>query len=99
MKFVNVVFEYDYDDVDIILVPDDIADNIEQVVQLFIHWLSNPDNGKQFLKTLQSGQIGMIIETESFLFWLNNYKITNGAKASIVMQHTKYNSKYPMAEF
>ena len=99
MKLINVVYEYDYDDVDIILVPDEIADNIELTVRQFNQWLSIPENGKEFFVTTACNQIALGIDTEEFLRWLNNFKIADGTKASIVKQHTTYISKYPMVDF
>ena len=41
MKYVNVVFGDDLSDVEIISVPDDVAENIEDLGQQFCNWLSN----------------------------------------------------------
>jgi hypothetical protein len=99
MKLINLVYEYDYDDVDIVSVPDHVCDNIDRVVQEFNDWTGNTrdhgwfvidDKGKEVLAT----------GTKEFVKWLNdNYFRYENKEIVVVKAHTKYNPKYPTADF
>ena len=99
MKRVYVVFDDEFDDVDILLVPDDIADNIERVVWEFNQWLRIPENRSRFVVKIINGYGILSINTEEFLWWLNHVRIDTTQKATILTQHTKLVSDYPRAEF
>lgn len=99
MKRINILYDLEYEDVDILLVPDYIAHNIEGVVRDFNIWLQNPKNAQPFLRTDDKGMHYLNIETEDFLWWLNNVMITDGCKAKIEKQHVPFNHEYPVAEF
>lgn len=99
MKRINIVFEYDYEDVDIMLVPDEIADNIEAIVREFNTWLYNPENRHRFLIENADGTTVLGIGSLEFLWWLNNYRIRNDESAMIIEQHTSYCPQLPMADF
>ena len=99
MRSVNLLFEEEYDDVDIISVPDEIADNIDDVAQLFFKWLWIPENRQHFYVTLPDGKEALGIDTKEFLWWLNHVFLSSGKKAEIILQHTKYQPEYPTAYF
>ena len=99
MKKVNVVFDDEIDDVDIILVPDDIADNIASVMWEFNQWLSLPENRRRFVEKTIDGREVLEIGTEKILWWLNHIKIDSMQKATLLVQHTKLVSDYPSIEF
>ena len=95
MKKINLIFDEVYDDVDILLVPDDIAECIESVMLEFGRWLSCDENAKCF----RTGQGKFLaIGTSEFLWWLNSIKITQGCKATIFTKHTECDPSLPKAE-
>ena len=98
MREINIVFEYDYDDVDILLVPNYIANNIETVTQKFFSWLNNPENQKPFLVPYK-GQLVLQIGTQAFLWWINNYETPTNVVAEIKHEHVKYDPALPSAHF
>ena len=99
MKKINLLYEYDYDDVDIILVPESIANNICDIVQEFQYWLSVPINKARFTKIGENGSPYLNVDTEEFLWWLNNVKLSGMPKASIVSQHGPWQKELPTADF
>lgn len=99
MKMINVVFDEVYNDVDLLHVPSEIADNIELVVREFNDWLSDPKNQKPFLVPYVNKRMVLSVGTSEFLWWLNHVKIISGDKASIAKQHTLYVEGLPRADF
>lgn len=99
LKKVNVVYELDYEDVDILYIPSDMADDIDGVAQDFFCWLGIPENRRRFLVKEDDGSEVLYIGTKEFIWWLNHIKITDGPKAKILMQHTSYDPQYPAAYF
>lgn len=98
MKAINLVFENDLSDVDILLVPDNVAENIDCIVMEFFRWLHEPENGKRFLAPYKD-RMELAIGTEEFLWWLNNCVTTEKAKSTIYKQHTRFCPNYPAAYF
>ena len=94
MKYVNIVFEDDINDSDLILVPDYVASDLVKYSQAFFDWLS--DSPKKMF-----GSVSYIeCETEDFLYWLNHYVIKpDEEKAKVVLQHVRYNPLYKSLEF
>ena len=99
MRRVNVVYDDDFDDVDILLVPDYVADNIERIVNEFNHWILLPENHGRFVAKVINGYEVLGIGTAEFLWWLNHVKIDIAPKASIITQHTNLVPEFPCAEF
>ena len=99
MKYINLVYGDDYEDVDILRVPDEIADNIDNVMRDFFRWTEIPENRQQLLIKNLDGEMVVGIDTEEFLWWLNNVKILDESKATIERQHTTLWQGYPIAEF
>jgi len=99
MKYINLVYEDDYEDADILLVPDEIADNIDNVMREYFRWIKIPENNVRFLVKVGEGKEVLSIDTEGFLWWLNNVKLREGTKAIIEKQHTMIWQGCPVAEF
>lgn len=99
MKKINLIYEDDYNDVDILLVPDDVADNIDDVVRCFFSWLRVEENASRFMVTTASGHKGLSVDTKEFIWWLNNIWIRNDSEAKVIVQHTSYQNEYPRADF
>ena len=99
MKRINIVFDDNLDDVDILSVPDFIADNIEQITQQFFNWVADPNNSKRWTYTDQSGRTVLGIGTEEFLWWLNNILSDGDSYAAVYREHTAFRVEYPSAEF
>lgn len=98
MKLINIIYEDDLTDVDMILVPDWMEEKISQYAQNFVDWLViDPE---QTYKIANSEMVVYVCETEGFVDWLNKYVINNESeKAIIVSQHCKYNDEYLSVEF
>ena len=99
MKTINIVFDDLYNDVALLLVPDEIADSVDMVVWEFNNWLSVSDNQQRFLVPYTNETMVLAIGTEEFLWWLNHVKIIDKNKASIIRQHTQYVPSFPTAHF
>ena len=99
MKCINLVYGDDYEDVDILSVPDEIVENIDKIMWDFFDWTEVPENKQQLLVKDVKGNNVLGIDTEEFLYWLNNIKITDGPKAVVIKQHTSMCPEYPVAEF
>lgn len=98
MKLINIIYEDDITDVDMILVPDWMEEKISQYAQNFVDWLViDPE---QTYKIANSEIVAYVCETKGFVDWLNKYVINNESeKAIIVSQHCKYNDAYLSVEF
>ena len=99
MKRINVIYDGFTEDADILIVPDDIADSIEQVVWDFNIWLEDPQNSQPFSRINEKGYRYLNVDTKEFLWWLNNVKIVDNCKARIEKQHVSFVKEYPAAEF
>lgn len=99
IKKINLLYEYDYDDVDIILVPESIANNICDIVQEFQYWLSVPINKARFTEIGENGSPYLNVDTEEFLWWQNCVKIYNEPKAGIVSQHGPWQKRISYSGF
>ena len=108
MKLINAIYDYEYndetdemtvdDDVDILLVPDYVADNIADVVQKFENWSSEKDSGRRRVKW--NGNEILSTDTEDFIRFLNmNYFNCENKESVMVEAHTKYRPELPSAEF
>lgn len=99
MTKVNVLFADEFEDVDIIIVPENIASNIEKITQQFFNWIGKHDNKKHFEKLNESGLTCVSIGTQEFIWWLNNYVIHSAPYSYIYEKHTVLCPDYPTAEF
>lgn len=115
MKYINIAYDFEYDDddnlidmgtVDVVLVPDYVHDNLDKIVQKFFDWTDNvvrKTNHKEFPEywaQLENGEVCMNVGTEHFVNWLNdNYFHCEHQKCKIVAVETEYNPQYPTAKF
>lgn len=99
MEPINVVFEDDYADVDIILVPDSLRESIEEYLQQFFNWAIAPENRSNFEVTNPKGDKIVSIGTVEFICWLNEYVCNNLQPAIILKQHTAFLEDAPVIEF
>lgn len=97
MKKINIVFDDVLDDVDIICVPEFVANEIARIVQAFFSWMYNNDH--EYWVVNAKGQKVLTIETESFIWWLNNHYINSNEQAYIISQHGCFVPNYPTADF
>ena len=99
MKKVNVVYEYDFNEVDIILIPDFVEEKLNEYVQKFFNWLAQSTDSR-FCKITKSGYIVHLCDTEGFLYWLNTFVIDSDQdKATMLLEKVPYNPGYKMADF
>ena len=99
MKLINILYADEYNDVDILRVPDFIHDNIGNVVQDFFNWVSSTKS-HGYYKQGPDGHEVLCVGTNEFVKWLNeNYVQYEDQEIVVVEEHTKYNPNYPSAEF
>ena len=116
MKYINVMYDYEYDDdgetllepgeVDIVLVPNFVHDNLDDIVQKFNSWVGDEvyeaDKGKHpnYWVKESNGRMCMSVGTDHFVDWINdNYFHCENQESKIIEINTKYNPEYPSAEF
>ena len=99
MEIINVVFDGDYEDVDIILVPESIVDEIEIYLQSFFDWATDTPNRKKYEVTDQFGRIVVSLGTVEFVNWLNQCILAPPEQAGILEQHTTFLANKPVIEF
>jgi hypothetical protein len=99
MRKIIIVYEYDYDDCDIVLVPNFVAKNVDSYSNSFLRWLERSDLPSHYYAILPSGEKCISCETEGFVEWLNNYVCPKDEQAVIVNQHIKFDERYPMVDF
>ena len=99
MRKVIVLFDEQYDDVDILVVPERIAENINYYGQSYCRWLESPEVDPK-LCTIVNGVKCTILETEGFVGWLNSNVIKDDEeKATILQTNTVFCEGYPVVEF
>lgn len=109
MKLINILYDYEYDDiedtiivtdyVDIISVPDVVCNNLDTIVQKFFDWVANTKNHKYHIKNANGEEV-LAVGTNEFIKWLNNnYIQCENQEIKIVEEHTSYNPNYPSALF
>ena len=92
VKF-NVIYDDCYYDVDIIAVPDEIANELSNLAYEFCCW--TPPDDDPYGWTILNGKKVRAVETVGFVKWLNDNSCTElKEKANIVEQHIKYCDKY-----
>ena len=99
MKRINMIFDNEYESADILLVPDQIADEIDKVVWDFNIWLKNSEQAQRFAVTAANNKTYLNINTEDFIWWLNNIKLVGDERAQLEQQFVPYIPAYPIAEF
>lgn len=96
--YVYLVYGLDYDDSDIISVPDRICDEMEDIGQEFCNWLARPNLPEEYY-VYTDGKKYVNCETDGFVQWLNKYVLCEGEQASIIAQHISYKDGCPMVDF
>ena len=99
MKLMNIVYDGEYENVDIVRVPGWVADDIETILRDFNEWLSIPTNRQPFSHKCTDGRMVLSVDTPDFLWWLDNIKIAEEQMTEIVKQHTIFDPNLPTAEF
>ena len=97
MQKVIIIYDENYDDCDIISVPDYIAKDIEKYGQTFCDWLLTTDD--EYYYVYKNGRKYLNCETIGFLKWLNQFVCHKGLKAVLEEQHIQYRKGYPLLEF
>ena len=88
MVEINIVFENELNDVDIIAIPDEIALDIDKICQEFFNWLPSAKGNDYW--TIIDGKKYNVAETVGFIKWLNSSYCQGTEKAYIVKEHTNY---------
>ncbi|MHB1453661.1 MAG: hypothetical protein ACYCYM_06890 [Saccharofermentanales bacterium] len=100
MKLVNVVYEEDFSDVDILSVPEYIYENIESEVQLFNDWLFDKSSHHDYWEMNEKGGEYIECGTDAFVNWLNEFRLNeNSEKVITIQSHTIFHPDYKSAEF
>lgn len=100
MKLMNVVFDEYYDDVDIILVPDDMAEVIDDLLGIYNDWTSEQKKRGVWHK-FRDGITGFVAATDTvdFIEWVNHFYYDEEGEITIIESNTKYNPLYPQIDF
>lgn len=99
MQKIIVLYDENYNDVDILSVPDRIASCINDYGQSYCRWLESADVAPD-LRRVVNGVKCTILETEGFVGWLNSNVIKDGEeKATILQTNTVFCEGYPVVEF
>lgn len=96
MPRINIVFDEDYGDSDIICVPQSVSDNIKHIPYDCSKWLYDNVNEHNFWSLAENGRKIVNFETESLIWWLNSFYIKDGEKAYVIIQHVECNPEYPI---
>lgn len=97
MTNVNIIFDDDFEDVDIISVPDEIIPKIEEIGQEFLYW-DPPESDSDYWIVID-GIKHQVTETDGFIKWLNSHYCQNTEKACIIARNTNYCPEYKVIEF
>ena len=97
MKNINILYFDNYDDVDIVCVPDIVCEDLDNIVQKYFKWLASIED---YWKKSEDGSKHIECDdAAAFVKWVNeNFKEENN-EAYIVKRNTEYNPKYETAEF
>ena len=96
MKKIIIVFEYDYEDCDIVSVPDFVADNVEKYTQEFLTWLSSDNCSSEYYLSMSKE---VICETDGLVKWLNENICSKNEQAVILEQHVRFVDNLPIVDF
>ena len=94
---INIVFEDDVEDVDIISVPDELVPDIEEIGQEFLDWIPSTNDNNYF--SIIDGHKYFIAETDGFVQWLNTHYCQGMQKVCVVKKHTLLCNEYKTLEF
>ncbi len=101
MKRVNIVYDGDFADCDIIIVPDNMLPSMRDYLESIFAWLEN--NRKR--ETLPEGYYSLIngikypaLNTQGIVNWLNRFIFGGMVVVSVYKEHTRFDPKYPFIE-
>lgn len=93
----NILYEGDKEDVDIICVPNSVAEKIKTLTQMFLDWLPNAED-EIYWETINGRKVS-VCETDGFIKWLNDNYCTTIPKSYVVIRHSKICNEYDVIEF
>lgn len=97
MTNINLVFDGNLDDADIIAVPDEIVSIIEEIGAEFLRWVSTAEDSDYW--TIIDGRRCVVAETNGFIKWINSCYCNETEKACIVARNIKFCPDYRIIEF
>ncbi len=100
MERINIIFEDDYNDVDIIAIPRELSAIIIKIAYEHSFWVADkaPKDDSDYWENI-NGELSPILETVGFVKWLNNYYCKGKRRAIILKQHTKFVSDFRSIEW
>lgn len=99
MVLVNILFEGDEKDCDVISVPQALANDIVELAQMFVDWIYNDESRECWYHDEKYGFV-CACETDGFVAWLNKrFKLSGENAVRIVRQHTDIDPALPIIEF
>ena len=100
MISVNILFDDDYEDMDIIAIPKELSEIIVLLAEEFECWEGPKDDPDYWSATSSTDKLVKNVETSGFIKWLNRFYCKGEKKAYIVVQHVEYNfNGFPTVEF
>ena len=96
MPNLNVLYDGRYDDVDVICIPNDIVDIIEELAQEYLDWMPPDDDADNWViinnkKCMAKGALG-------FIKWLNSSCCLSN-QAYLVSKNVQFCPTYQTVEF
>ncbi len=99
MQLIDVMFDGDETDCDIIAVPEECAADIGELGQEFCRWLFEDKSHKYWRFTKKNGAY-CVLETDGFAEWLNGHcRSCTECKAEIIKRHTQRDPRLKTVEF
>ena len=95
MEKVQIVYDEDWHDVDVIAVPDDMVRTIDILSQRYLHWM--PATSDECGWVVVNGRKVLNKETKGFVKWLNEIK-PRGTDVYIVTQHCEFDKDLAFVE-
>lgn len=97
MKRVQILFDDDPNDVDIIEIPNYMYMSIHELTQQYLHWKPPLDDENGW--TVVDGRKTLLKETAGFVEWLTQYHCRADDKVRIIAQHVVYCADLKCVEF
>lgn len=97
MTNVNLVYDGNFDDADIIAIPDELVSIIDELGQKFLRWVPTAEDSDYW--TIIDGRRCIVAETSGFIKWINVCYCKEIEKAHIVARNINYCPDYRIIEF
>lgn len=97
MTKVNIIFDNNLDDTDVITMPDEIATKLDKIGQEFLDWVPSAEDEEYW--AIIDGRKYLVAETDGFIKWLNARYCQENEKASVISRNTKFCPEYKSIEF